>query len=223
MHQILEILIITAGDRIYSLIRISHGIQKSIQAPLCQFNKRILYRKIPAPFQYGMLQNMGNPRTILRRRTKTDIKNLIFIIIGKQRYPGSALFVLQKITHRVQIFYFLFFNESVACHFFNFHVTISPVSIYPFRLPAHNLPWQNPVIFYKYITFPMFYKDYSPRLFYPAETVIIQPDFSASQPQYNPPYQPQPRSSQIRSSSRMLHSADFPLHRPNVQTDTPDS
>ena len=42
MHQILEILIITACYRIAGFIRISHGIQECVQRTLYQFHKRIL-------------------------------------------------------------------------------------------------------------------------------------------------------------------------------------
>ena len=41
MHQILEILIITACHRIAGLVRISHGIQERIQRTFYQFHKRI--------------------------------------------------------------------------------------------------------------------------------------------------------------------------------------
>ena len=46
VHQVLEILVITARNRIYGLVGIGHGIQEGIQGTLCQFHKRILYREI---------------------------------------------------------------------------------------------------------------------------------------------------------------------------------
>ena len=47
MHQILEILVIAARNRINRLVRIGHGIQKSVQGTFHQFYERVLNREVP--------------------------------------------------------------------------------------------------------------------------------------------------------------------------------
>ena len=42
IHQIVKIFVVAAGHRVHGLIRIRHGIQKSIKGTLHQFHKRFL-------------------------------------------------------------------------------------------------------------------------------------------------------------------------------------
>ena len=81
MNQILKICIIAARYRINCLIRIGHGIQEGIQGTLGKLNKGILHRKVLRTAKYGMLQDMGNPRAVLWRCPKSNIKYLVLIII----------------------------------------------------------------------------------------------------------------------------------------------
>ena len=47
VHQILEICVVAAGHRIYSLVRISHRVEKCIERTLYQLNERVLDREVP--------------------------------------------------------------------------------------------------------------------------------------------------------------------------------
>ena len=103
MHQILKILIIAACNRINRLVRIRHCVQKCIQRSLYQLDKRIFHRKFSRSAQNWMFHNMRNSRAVGRRRTETDRKDLIFIIILHQKYSRTTLFMLQKRSFGLQI------------------------------------------------------------------------------------------------------------------------
>ena len=95
VHQILKILVIAAGNRVYGLIRIRHGIQKCVQRTFYQFHKGVLDRKLIRTFQYTVFQYMGKSRTVIGRCTETDIEHLVLILIGHQKNPGAAFYVFQ--------------------------------------------------------------------------------------------------------------------------------
>ncbi len=101
MHQVLEILVIAAGYRVNGLVRIGHGIQKSVQRTFHQFHKRVLHRELPGTAQHGVLQDMGHTCGILRRRAEADIEHLIIVIVLQQCNPGPGFFVPQQITHGI--------------------------------------------------------------------------------------------------------------------------
>ena len=93
MHQILKILVIAACHRIYCLVRISHRIQKGVQRSFYQFHKRILGRKLFRATQNSMFHDMWHSGTVRCRCAESDIKYFIFIIIGDQKHPRTALFM----------------------------------------------------------------------------------------------------------------------------------
>ena len=93
VHQILKILFITACNRIYCLVRISHRIQKGVQRSFYQFHKRILGRKLFRATQNSMFHDMWHSGTVRCRCAESDIKYFIFIIIGDQKHPRTTLFM----------------------------------------------------------------------------------------------------------------------------------
>ena len=93
MHQILEILIIAARNRINCLVAVRHGIKKRIQGTLDKLHKRILHRKILGTAKNGMLYNMRNTCGICWRCAKADVKHLIFIIIAQKRDSCPCFFM----------------------------------------------------------------------------------------------------------------------------------
>ena len=95
LEIVLEILVIAAGNRVYGLIRIRHGIQKCVQRTFYQFHKGVLDRKLIRAFQYTVFQYMGKSRTVIGRCTETDIEHLVLILIGHQKNPGAAFYVFQ--------------------------------------------------------------------------------------------------------------------------------
>ena len=55
IHEITEILIVAAGNRIYCLVRICHCIKEGVETALGKLNKRILNRIVLRTAQYRML------------------------------------------------------------------------------------------------------------------------------------------------------------------------
>ena len=103
MHQILEILIITACHRITGLVRISHGIQKSVQRAFDQFDKRIFERKLSGSAEHAVFQNMCNTCAVLRRGTKSDIEHFVFVIVLNEHYPCSGSDVPEQVACRTDV------------------------------------------------------------------------------------------------------------------------
>ena len=52
--------------------------------------------------QNGMLQDMRNPGTVCGRRTETDIKHLVLIIVLEQCNPCACLLMAQQVTLGIQ-------------------------------------------------------------------------------------------------------------------------
>ena len=123
VHQVLEIRVIAARHRIYSLIRVSHRVEKCIERTLYQLNERVLDREIPGAAQYRVLDDMRNAGGIFRRRAESDIEYFIVILTGKKRYSRAGLLVAKKkaVTARVlQVLMLkkvIFFQNTVR----NFH------------------------------------------------------------------------------------------------------
>ena len=103
MHQILKILIITACHRITGLVRISHGIQKSVQRAFDQFDKRIFEWKLSGSAEHTVFQNMCNTCAVLRRGTKSDIEHFVFVIVLNEHYPCSGFDMPEQVACRTDV------------------------------------------------------------------------------------------------------------------------
>ena len=114
IHQIAKILVIAAGHRIHRFIRIGHGIQEGIQGSLGQFHKGVLYRILSRTAEHAVLNDMGHASRVCGWRTKTDIKDLILVVIGKKGDPGAGLFMPQDSPLAVKIRYIPLQDDLIA-------------------------------------------------------------------------------------------------------------
>ena len=89
IHQILEILIVAAGNGIHGLIRIRHGIQKRVQGTFYQLYKRILGRIFAASAENAVLHDMGRSLAVYRSRTECDVEHFVLVIIQNHSHTGS--------------------------------------------------------------------------------------------------------------------------------------
>ena len=105
IHQVMEVLIVAAGNRINRFIRISHSIQKGVQRALHKVDKRLLQMIFARAAERGMLQNMCHACIICRRRSKGNRKHLVVIIIRKIEKTGAALLMLHNISIRLDFFH----------------------------------------------------------------------------------------------------------------------
>ena len=80
VHQILEIRVVAACNRIDRLVRIGHGVEKSVQGSLYKFNKGVLDREIPRSAQHGVLNDMRHAGGIFRGRSKCDVEDFVVIL-----------------------------------------------------------------------------------------------------------------------------------------------
>ena len=103
VHQVFEIRIIAAGDRVDGLVGIGHGVEEGIERALGQLNKRILDREIPGSAQDGMLHNMGYAGGILRRGPEADVEDLVLIFRGQEDDPGPGLDMAEQVTVQARI------------------------------------------------------------------------------------------------------------------------
>ena len=128
VHQILEILVITAGYRITGLIRVSHGIQEGIQGTLNKLYKWILQREFPGSAQNAVFQYVRNTSAVLRCSTKSNGENLILIIILNKYQPCSCFLMANQIAGGMDIGQFLLFHNLVCRNvlFFHFFLQIVP-------------------------------------------------------------------------------------------------
>ena len=130
MHEVFEILLVAARDRIDRLVRISHGIQESVQRTLGQLNERILDREIPGTAEHRMLDNMSDACGILRRRAEGNIKDLVIVIFRQQRYARTRLLVPEQPAVAVHIRQELVFNDLVSRKGFDAGITVNRSCIF---------------------------------------------------------------------------------------------
>ena len=105
IHQVMEVLIVAAGNRINRFIRISHSVQKGVQRAFNKVNKGLLQMIFARAAERGMLQNVCNACIVSRRRSKGNRKHLVVIIICKIEKTGTALFMLHNISIRLDFFH----------------------------------------------------------------------------------------------------------------------
>ena len=72
IHEILEILVVAARDRIHRLVRIRHRIEERIEAALDELDERLLERIFARAAERRMLDDMRDARVIRRRRAECD-------------------------------------------------------------------------------------------------------------------------------------------------------
>ena len=103
VHQILEVLVVAAGHRVDSLIRIGNGVQKRIQGALHQFHKGFLQPVLAAATEYGMFRNMGHTGFVLGRGTETDGEDFVIILALQIQQLGPAELVGHFVSYAVYI------------------------------------------------------------------------------------------------------------------------
>ncbi len=121
MHQVLEVLVIAACQRVQGLVRICHGIQKRVQGSLHQFHKRILHWELPGAAEHGMFQDMGHSGGIPGRCPEPYIEHFVLIIIGNQRHPCTCLLMPAQVSHTAQVHALLLLQHLISCQIFYPH------------------------------------------------------------------------------------------------------
>ena len=116
VHQVFEIRIIAAGDRVDGLVGIGHGVEEGIERALGQLNKRILDREIPGSAQDGMLHNVGHAGGILRRGPEADIEDLVLILRGQEDDPGPGLNMAEQVAVQARILQPSVFDQLILIH-----------------------------------------------------------------------------------------------------------
>ena len=98
IHEILEVLVVTACNRIHCLIRVCHGVKERVERALYKFNKRFLQRIFSRTAERGVLYNMRHSCIILRRCPEGNRKHLIIIIVLYKEKTRAALFMQKLIS-----------------------------------------------------------------------------------------------------------------------------
>ena len=124
MHQILEILIVAACNRIAGFIRIGHCIEKCIKRTLYQLHKRIFQRKLPGTAQHAVLQNVGYAGAVFWRSTKSNIKHLVLIIILYKHDSCACFFMAQQISCGTDILQIFFFDNVISKNSVLIHICL---------------------------------------------------------------------------------------------------
>jgi hypothetical protein len=93
IDEVVKILDILTGYGIASLVRIGHGIEKGFERTLQKLHKGFLQRIFPGAAQDRVLQDMGHPRGVRRRGSKSDPKDLVLVVIdqGQEFTPRPAV------------------------------------------------------------------------------------------------------------------------------------
>ena len=103
IHEILEVLIVTARHRVHRLIWIGHRIEERIERSLDELDKRFLERIFAAATERRMLHNMRYARIIYRRRAERNRKNFIVIVILQKKQLRTALLMLEEPSRRIRL------------------------------------------------------------------------------------------------------------------------
>src|SRR5262252_57048 len=98
VDEVVEVLNILACYRIAGLVRKRHGIEKSVERALQQFDKRLFDRIFARSAQYRVLQDVGDTGGIRRRSTESDAEHLVFIGVdeGDQLRAGGDMVIIAR-------------------------------------------------------------------------------------------------------------------------------
>ena len=79
IHQIQEVLVIPAGNRVDGFIGIGHRIQEGLKRALKQIHERFPHRILSRSVQYGMFTDMKDTAVIFRNGFEANTEGLVFI------------------------------------------------------------------------------------------------------------------------------------------------
>lgn len=114
IDKVIEIFMILACNRIASLVRISESVQKGLQRPLKELHKGLFYRVFSGATKYTVLKDVGNTGGVMGRSSKSDSKDLVFIVIYQGEELGPGLDMSIKACLCPVLLDFLLFYEFEA-------------------------------------------------------------------------------------------------------------
>ena len=103
IHEILEILIVAARDRIHRLVRVRHRIEECIEAAFDELDKRLLERIFARAAKRRVLDDMRDARVIRRRRAERDGEYLVVVRRLQIEHTRTAFFVRKLIRRHIRL------------------------------------------------------------------------------------------------------------------------
>ena len=119
MHEVFEILLIAACDRIDCLVRIGHSVEEGVERTLGELDERILDREVPGAAEHCVFNDMRDTGGVLRRRAEGNVKDLVIVIFRKQCHARTCLFVPEQPAVAVHIRQELMRDHFVCRKVFN--------------------------------------------------------------------------------------------------------
>eukprot|EP00982_Pelagococcus_subviridis_P010970 31044-Pelagococcus_subviridis.AAC.4 len=101
VHKVLEVLKVTAGDRVARAIGVRHRVQERVQRPLDELHERLLDRVLPRAAQHGVLQDVRDPRAVLRRGPERHAETLVLVVVRERHDLRARLEMLEQERLRV--------------------------------------------------------------------------------------------------------------------------
>ena len=95
IHQVQEIAVVAAGNRVHRLVGVGHCVQESLHRGFQQIDKRLLDRVFVRPAQHRVFQNMKHAGGVLRYRFKRNRKGFVFIGAVQPAELRAGFFVFQ--------------------------------------------------------------------------------------------------------------------------------
>ena len=117
VHEVPEIRVVRARYRIHCLVRIGHRVQECVEGTLDELDKGILHRELAGAAKDRVLHDVGNACRIAGRRPECNVEHFVVILCRNQHDPGSALFMAEKPSFRVDILQVLMENEFILSSF----------------------------------------------------------------------------------------------------------
>ena len=101
-HQVVEVLAVHAGDRVKGPVSRRQRIHEGVQAAFEHGEKRIAYRVFFRPAEHSVLEDVGHPGRIRRRRAEAHREHIVRVIAGQVQQPRSGRLVQQGDRRQVE-------------------------------------------------------------------------------------------------------------------------
>ena len=119
IHQVAEIRVIGARDRIHGLVRVCHRIQECVERTLDELDERVFQREFFGTAQHGMFVDVGHAGRVLGRGAERDVEHLIVIVRRNQHDSRTGLFVPEDPSLSMNVRQILMQDYFISSQFFN--------------------------------------------------------------------------------------------------------
>ena len=103
VHQVEQILLVSARDRIHRLVGEGERVQKRLHRAFEEVDERLLHRELARAVENRMLQDVEDAGVVFGRRLERDRERLVGIVVFEVQQARAAFLMLQDESFAVDL------------------------------------------------------------------------------------------------------------------------